>query len=90
MKHIEVTFQAGPGRTTAPGIDVNYMQAIIETNEGDEIELYAEEAFPESVRPETEDVSKFDDECYPRLKAAIIRQAKAFGIDPAILHFWWD
>lgn len=82
-KIYNVDFQMGPGRNCPD--DVDYMLATV----GD-VELYAEEPVPNWVRPETKDVSKFDSEVYPRLKAAIIEQAKAAGIDPDTLAFWWD
>lgn len=77
---IEVRYEGGEARMPKYfGQAVDYMLAIVPV-EDDEIELYAE---AEPVE---------DDECgtYDDLKAEILRQAEAAGIDAATLKFHFD
>lgn len=72
---IKVEFNGGQGRQTSAA--VNYMLADV-----DGVELYAEVEIPDDEDP--------DEYGYDELKAEIIAQAKANGIDTSLLKFWWD
>lgn len=73
---IKVDYQAGESRFSTKAVD--WMMAVVPTDDED-IELYAES------EPGEDELSTHDE-----LKAEIIAQAKAHGIDPEILEFWLD
>lgn len=89
---IKVSFEGGESRDPFKG-SCNYMLATTTDDEGDEVELYAEESIKgtrfDCDEHEDFDFDGFDDYSYPILKAEITRQAIEAGIDPARLEFFW-
>ena len=89
MKKYTVILHGGRGRYDP--CPVSYMRAVVPNDEGDKIELYAEDPIPERLDPEN--TANFDAYCkksYARLKAEILLLASEAHIDPACLTFWWD
>lgn len=70
------TVQFESGTSNHSGAGVNYLLDKL----GDII-LYAETEVPDGAS---------DDYGYMSLKESIIEQAKAAGLDPSMLHFWYD
>lgn len=70
----KVTFTAAPGKHFSE--DVNCMSV-----QTDSFTLYAEVIWPAGTE---------EDYGYHALKAAILKDAAALGIDPAELSFWYD
>lgn len=77
---IRVEFMGGESREVA-GVAVNYMLGKTDLA-GESVELYAEVALPPEEVPE--------DFGYDTLKADILMQARALGISPKNLEFWYD
>lgn len=75
----KVEYNGGESQKHA-GQPCDYMYVWVPDPEGNEIEFYAE--MPISLEDEAAS--------YEPLKAEIIRQAVAAGIDPARLKFWYD
>ena len=61
--------------------DISYPDSV------EDVELYAEWVCGVDFETEKEEL---EDEGYEELKAEIIRQAKAHGIDESDLKFWYD
>ena len=82
MKKASVEFSGGQSRYSERG--VNYMLAHITNEKEEEVELYAE--------CEPTDAEYAADECagYDRLREEITAQAKAHGIAPEALEFYYD
>lgn len=95
-----VDFQGGESRCTMKDgklEGVNYMLTVVELNEDEEVELYAEVPVSDFCDIDYEtfdwdnfDYLGFDDYSYPLLKESIIEQAVDAGIDPTILEFPLD
>lgn len=82
MKKTSVEFCGGQSRYSEKA--VNYMLAHITNEKEEEVELYAEY--------EPTDAEYAADECagYDRLREEITAQAKAHGIAPEALEFYYD
>lgn len=77
---IRIDFMGGESREVA-GTAVNYMIGKTDIA-GESAELYAEVVLPSEEVPE--------DFGYDALKADILTQARALGISPKSLEFWYD
>lgn len=103
MTKIEVLYSGGQSRYSNEGVD--YMLARVPSSDGDMIELYAErdpadyvdEETAEAMRADHIDVDSLHEKypdlenlTYDDLKADILAQAREKGIDPSLLHFWFD
>lgn len=92
MKHIYPAYKVEYSGTGRNGKAYDYMYVWIpnpahEFNEFEDefIELYAEVLIEYEMETEEDETRS-----YEPLKAEIIRQAVAAGIDPAKLKFWYD
>ena len=103
MRKIEVLYSGGESRYGQNGCD--FMMAEVSSSDGEMIELFAErdpadyvdEETAEAMRADHIDVDslyeKYPDletAAYDDLKADILAQAREKGIDPSLLHFWFD
>ena len=81
-KRFIATFNPGEGAEWFGPLSLASMTCEIRDHNDDFHRLYAEEAIPEGVSAED-----FAVQAYPRLKAEIIRQASALGVDESYLAF---
>lgn len=83
---VEVTFAA---TTDDHGRVGDYMAASCNDRDGELIRLCATEYMEDHGFGNDDSMEDFDSIAYPLLKDAIIQQAKASGVDPACLRFFW-
>ena len=80
MKKIKVSYTGGESRYGKNACD--FMAAKVPSSDGDVIELYAERDPGDYADEETA--------TYTDLKADILAQAREKGVNPSILHFWYN
>lgn len=80
-----VIYQAGDSRKQT-GKTIDFMLAVVEDRDGEEVELYAE-AVNDTWDPETESYTD-DNATYDELCVEIMNQANKYNVRPEAFKFW--